>query len=114
MAADPHSLTSSTSSNSEGSAVHLQEQYGFAFLARGCTRVLGACGRTPRGRPRSGGVGQIRICPPCSFFNELWAASSSSMRSCLSSSERRTRETSEVATMAAMNSEAILMPSGRL
>src|SRR5215217_3989479 len=43
----------------------------------------------------------------------LSAASSSSMRSCLSSSERYTRETSEVATIAPMKKREINMPSGR-
>ena len=43
----------------------------------------------------------------------LSAVSSSSMRSCLSSSERYTRETSEVATIAPMKNREITMPSGR-
>ena len=55
----------------------------------------------------------VDLVPLLASTMNLLAFSSISMRSCLSSSERRTQEASDTTIMEAMKKEAILMPSGR-
>ena len=55
----------------------------------------------------------VYLLPSLVSASNPFAFSSSSMRSCLSSSERYAREASETTMIATMKKEAILMPSGR-